>query len=192
MGGLMRGPQESFWSVEDDATLRALTDQGFPASHIGKVLGRSRNAVLGRRHRLGLVGSSIIKSVDGKRVRRKPKAPASIISERPKGTPSLLPVPKAEALPIIEKTPVVEVVPEPVEARGPVTIDGLAFMSCRWPLWAHKQKPTAESLYCGETRAVRGRSLLTYCAKHSAMAFTPVEKRAKQPDKPHLIRSRAS
>jgi len=46
------------WSEEEDFELRRLWTDGFSASQIARALGsgRSRNAVIGRVHRLGLVG----------------------------------------------------------------------------------------------------------------------------------------
>ena len=46
----------SDWSVADVESLKAGWIAGTPASKIGKALGRSRNAVIGKVHRLGLSG----------------------------------------------------------------------------------------------------------------------------------------
>lgn len=42
------------WSKEEDRCLRALWEEGKSAAYIEKMIGRSRNAVIGRAHRLNL------------------------------------------------------------------------------------------------------------------------------------------
>ena len=42
------------WTDDDDATLRGMIEQRLPASEIGRAMGRSRSAIIGRSHRIGI------------------------------------------------------------------------------------------------------------------------------------------
>ena len=42
------------WNEENVSRLRDLWDQGLPTSQIGKLLGFTKNAVVGKAHRIGL------------------------------------------------------------------------------------------------------------------------------------------
>lgn len=70
------------WGEYDTKTLTALWEAGMAASAIGKEMGRTRNSIIGRAHRLGLSrrGKTLLKA-DGrsKAIRkRKPKAPKQV------------------------------------------------------------------------------------------------------------------
>ena len=42
------------WTAEDDANLKRYSEEGYSATEAGDMLGRTRNAVLGRAHRMGV------------------------------------------------------------------------------------------------------------------------------------------
>ena len=42
------------WNEENVARLRELWDQGLPTAQIGKLIGFTKNAVVGKAHRIGL------------------------------------------------------------------------------------------------------------------------------------------
>jgi len=46
--------QKMTWNEENVARLRELWDQGLPTAQIGKLLGFTKNAVVGKAHRIGL------------------------------------------------------------------------------------------------------------------------------------------
>ena len=46
--------QKMTWNEENVARLRELWDQGLPTAQIGKLIGFSKNAVVGKAHRIGL------------------------------------------------------------------------------------------------------------------------------------------
>lgn len=49
---------ERKWTDEMDSRLRELKAEGLSATLIGREMGKSRNAIIGRMHRLGLCGAS--------------------------------------------------------------------------------------------------------------------------------------
>lgn len=42
------------WTAEDDANLKKYSEAGYSAAEAGDMIGRTRNAVLGRAHRIGV------------------------------------------------------------------------------------------------------------------------------------------
>lgn len=51
----MGWPKIKLWADADDATLRQLAEEGKSFSEIGAVIGRTRNACIGRAHRIGVI-----------------------------------------------------------------------------------------------------------------------------------------
>jgi GcrA cell cycle regulator len=130
----------------------------------------SRNAVLGKAHRLGLAqGESKVASSPRPRKPTRPPAPA--VEPPPQNdlnpapmTVSQLPAAQAAELPLRE----VAFVPR---LEG-VTIMELREGVCRWPLG----DPTIPAFrYCG-ARAVEG---LPYCPHHAQLAYQPVAERKR-------------
>lgn len=69
------------WTDERVAELARLWEQGLTTADIGKILGVSKNAVVGKAHRIGLAGRpSPIKRKPGERAARTPPPPP-----KPKG-----------------------------------------------------------------------------------------------------------
>lgn len=157
------------WNEADSALVERLWADGKPASKIAEELGGrySRNAVLGRLHRLGLVGA------------KGDKAPVRKVVERPsRAKPERLPkAPKAErhAPPpksILKRTdPVPEPEPEPIIPPGQrVTILMLTEQTCRWPMGT----PGTETFtFCGR----RPGAGTPYCMAHARLAYQPPERR---------------
>jgi GcrA cell cycle regulator len=131
------------WTNELIHELTQLWDAGYSASHIGKRLGVSKNAVIGKAHRLKL-----------------PARPSPIRAER--AVPRLRPpAPKA----VLNPRPALEVVPKPApkpafrparrHAGGP---------SCLWPIGDPGQP---DFHFCGEP-SMPGKP---YCDSHCARAY---------------------
>jgi GcrA cell cycle regulator len=164
----LRGLQ---WTAERDAKLREIVGAGASASEAAALLSRdfghlvTRNAVLGRMHRIGLKSTATPPNVD--KVKPKPKAPAR---RQPTGWAARLP----HAPPAGTFEPRVTRIPlpfAPVDAVG-VTLFDLGPRACRAPLWANDARPTVEAaLYCGAP-AAPGRC---YCAGHAHRFFAVVE-----------------
>ena len=163
------------WPPERVAQLRALYRIGLSASAIAEKLGGglSRNAVIGKMHRLGLTLGARpcrVRSRGGT-PGRPPKAPrtpfkppvAPVRPVQPWKPPVGCQVPEpAVSPPTVPLSP-----PEP--GYGPVTILGLrdgTIRQCRWPLGL----PSAEMLYCGAA-TVNGSS---WCPHHHARVWQRV------------------
>ena len=157
------------WTDERVELLRKLWMDGHSASQIAAELanGITRNAVIGKVHRLGLSG----------RVKCAP--PSSTPRPRPAAQrPQRLATPRPAA-PIVRgataqfvaaaQRPVDDVV-VPISER--VTIMELREGMCRWPLG---DPATPDFRYCG------GRSDITatYCAAHARMAYQPAQDRRR-------------
>jgi GcrA cell cycle regulator len=131
------------WTNELIHELTQLWDAGYSASHIGKRLGVSKNAVIGKAHRLKL-----------------PARPSPIRAER--AVPRLRPpAPKAVSKP----RPALEVVPRP--APKPVSRPARRRSggpSCLWPIGDPGQP---DFHFCGEP-PVPGKP---YCDSHCAKAY---------------------
>ena len=158
------------WTDERVELLKKLWADGLSASQIAAELGGvTRNAVIGKVHRLGLSGRAKSPSSGMPRVRK--ARPASM---RPRmrfnGNTALMPSYEAEFE--ADSDPLAHVVP-----MGPrVSITELSEATCRWPIGDPGQ---ADFFFCG------GRTItsLPYCAHHSRIAYQPASDRRRQPPK---------
>jgi GcrA cell cycle regulator len=136
------------WSHDRVTTLTTLWRDGQSASLIAKSLGGvTRNAVIGKIHRLGLSGRAAASRPDRVRVARASKPP--VAAKRP----------RANILPVI--------VAAPVQTEGPGTIATLTALgahTCRWPIGDPKDQAFS---FCG--RLAKG----PYCPAHKAQAVRP-------------------
>lgn len=150
----------SGWSDERVSLLKRLWAEGLSASQIEEEFGCifSRNAIIGKIHRLGLSGRVTVK--------RKPQLPRPV-------TPVPVPI---EVQPITP--PLIEDAPEaedtaPVSdaasrwAGAPQAVLDLAANQCRWPL-GHPREP--DFAFCPNT-AIDGRP---YCMDCHKLAYQPL------------------
>ncbi|MEM9704858.1 MAG: GcrA family cell cycle regulator [Pseudomonadota bacterium] len=150
------------WDDERVEQLKKLWAEGLSASQIAnKMGGVTRNAVIGKVHRLGLSG------------RATPSAPQR---GRSYGAPE-------DTYEVEEETSAVEASEPPVEQpvfSAPVTIiesdratvASLRRNMCRWPIG----DPASDDFhFCGEPTA-SGKS---YCAYHAQLAFQPTQRRGE-------------
>lgn len=164
------------WNDERVEQLRKMWMDGLSASQIAGELGNgiTRNAVIGKVHRLGLSGRVKAASSAPSRPRvQQPRTPRNNIPRRPaagvQGNTALAfnyrpaPAPK----------PVEDVV---VPMCEPVTIMELKEAMCRWPLG---DPSTPEFRYCGGKSEVG----VTYCPYHSRMAYQPAQDRRRERDR---------
>ncbi len=152
------------WDDQRIEQLKKLWGDGLSASQIAAALGSvTRNAVIGKVHRLGLSGRAKAKPAATARPRAKlAKAPSRTVTTLvARGNLATVEV-EEEVVP--EALPVRENVVIPMTRR--VSIMELREGVCRWPLGDPLQ---ADFAYCGGACAT-GR---TYCEAHSRLAYQP-------------------
>ncbi|MBU6190684.1 MAG: GcrA cell cycle regulator [Betaproteobacteria bacterium] len=157
----------TLWTEAQDATLRQLWGSGLSASKIGAQIGMTKNAVIGRAHRMGLAtrGNPITKAPAGT-----PRAPRPSRAHLPR---TIIEAPKVAP---IEK-PQAGVLPAPsprVSPSGPSAASGnpskpapSLWRRCQWPL---ARKSDRHILFLCEAAPLPGRP---YCGPHCAIAYAP-------------------
>jgi GcrA cell cycle regulator len=170
------------WTDERVEQLKQHWMEGKSASQIANLLGHglTRNAVIGKVHRLGLAGrakspasASLRPRQPASRAPRRHAAPRPAVGHRiVRGATALAIAPQSLAEPEPEAF---ESVVLPMSVR--VTIIELKEAMCRWPLG----DPTSpEFRYCGSP-ALSG----PYCAYHSGLAYQPAQERRRERDRDH-------
>ena len=162
------------WTDERVELLRKLWLDGLSASQIASELsnGITRNAVIGKVHRLGLSGRA--------------KAPAQTTPRsRPSKPVRAAPPPPRQQQPIVRGNLAFALAPRMAEAPQPraqledvvvpmserVTIMELRESMCRWPLGDPSQP---DFRYCGADSPVGGGP---YCQYHARVAYQPAQAR---------------
>jgi GcrA cell cycle regulator len=143
------------WTDEMIATLETEWKAGLTATEIGRTLGLSRCAVLGKVHRLGLMGRTATtrgRSVVQPKKKRNPAARPAMA--RDAEMPRLRPLPAAE--------PYIELPTNEIPTRTILTIER---GECRYPIGDPR---TASFGLCGH-EAIPGQP---YCLGHAKRCFT--------------------
>ncbi|MCC7280967.1 MAG: GcrA cell cycle regulator [Acetobacteraceae bacterium] len=150
------------WSDEQISRLRALWSEGHSTAEIGRRMGISKNAVVGKAHRLNL-------SARPSPIRRVPGAPQAPRAPRP------APMRAAERMGFPPRSfnvvaaghalrPVAPPPPRPVAPPAPPPPPRLSNTSCCWPI-GEPGKP--DFRFCSD-RALVGKP---YCEAHAAQAY---------------------
>ena len=148
------------WTDEKVAVLRQYWGSGKSASEIAEIIGgMSRNAVIGKAHRLGLAG----RPSPIKERRAKPK-PAVLTSSGP--APA-----STQAAPRPPVDNVVELQP-----GGGATILSLTERMCRWP---HGDPKKPGFRFCGKPSA----DGTSYCAEHLKQAYQPPQPKRRDTER---------
>jgi GcrA cell cycle regulator len=137
------------WTDEDEQTLRSLWGSAMSASQIGELMGRNRNSIIGKAHRLKL--PAITGRGPGRPLTRVAKGPRKIRLRPVKQ--AALPKPK----PVIARKVVLD---EPVSLD--LTLTQLEAFQCRWAT-----NDGGPFLFCGHP--VEGHT--PYCAHHLFRSF---------------------
>jgi len=172
------------WTDEQVELLRQLWLDGRSASQISAQLGHglTRNAVIGKVHRLGLAGrakspppAASPRSVPTRRLAQRPNSGGGgRAAVRGATALALSAEPMLEAQPVFYDDVVV-----PMSLR--VTIVELKEAMCRWPLG----DPTSpEFRYCGSPTLGVG----PYCAYHGKLAYQPAQDRRRERERRFLGR----
>lgn len=157
------------WTDERVSTLKKLWLDGLSASQIAKQLGGvTRNAVIGKVHRLGLSG------------RAAPSQPARPAFKAPRpARPAAQAMPSAprRVTPIEAPSLPVAAAPAPLpafrhEEPGSATVLTLGAHMCKWPIG----DPSSEGFtFCGR-RSSEG---APYCIEHARVAYQPQQTKKK-------------
>ena len=164
------------WTDERVELLKKLWSEGLSASQIaGRLGGVTRNAVIGKVHRLGLAGRATTSRMKTHRARPRPAA-AGAAATRPQkqrfpaaGNPVVRALSQPEAEPFI---PAQEELDIPLKERK--TIQTLGECNCRWPIGDPQQ---ADFHFCGKEKLPG----LPYCQFHARRAFQPPQTRRRDP-----------
>ncbi len=156
------------WTDDRITALRKLWAEGHSASQIAKQLGGvTRNAVIGKVHRLGLSGRAT-PSRPVKRPPRLARPKPGFAGERSAPAEQAQPVQVAPAP--APRPPVLSPLSPLLTADGaPATILTLRDSMCKWPIGDPADPKFA---FCG-----RKADCGPYCAEHAAVAFQPARKR---------------
>ena len=143
------------WTPDRIKILIALWEEGLPTSEIGRRLGVTKNAVVGKVHRLGL------------KKRQSPIRQSTSATAQPKKIKAAAPRPQADAAarPAARKTP--------MPTGEVVRLEGLTSSMCCWP---EGEPGTEEFHFCGQAAVPEK----PYCEEHCARAYVKVSKDKKK------------
>ena len=160
------------WTDDRVELLKTLWTEGLSASQIAARLGGvTRNAVIGKVHRLGLSGRATNSRSSGPRPRRAHVPRASRGSSLLFGTRGNTALkPHYDAEPDLAPAPLEELV-IPLHERA--TINTLKETMCRWPI-GDPAEP--EFHFCGRKKC----GSLPYCEHHARMAYQPAQARRRE------------
>lgn len=157
------------WNEERVALLRKLWAEGLSASQIAKQLGGvTRNAVIGKVHRLGLAG------------RATPSRPAKrpVRTARPRIVGATAPrIRPAVAAP---STPMPELEPVRLSDGKTVSVLTLTEQMCKFPIGDPND---ADFAFCG-----RSASCGAYCTDHARVTYQPSQAKKRRTGEPDELR----
>ena len=168
------------WTAEAIETLQALWAEGHSTAEIGRRMGISKNAVVGKAHRLNLAARpSPIRREEGERPaaeapRRAQAAVAPAVAEPPP-RPATAPAAARPSPPPRPQQPVATV-PAPSRAAAPAhapVVRPFQRSSARTCCWPIGEPGTPEFRFC-TAEAAGGRP---YCAEHAAIAYVKARDR---------------
>jgi GcrA cell cycle regulator len=158
------------WTDERVELLKRLWSEGLSASQIAGRLGSvTRNAVIGKVHRLGLSGRATTSRMKSHRPRTRMANVKRPVKPRfaQAGNPAVRAL-YVDAEAYVAPAEEIEI---PLAERK--TIQTLTECSCRWPIG---DPQTAEFHFCGRNKV----PLLPYCEVHARRAFQPVAPRRRE------------
>ena len=155
------------WTEETIAHLRALWDEGLSTAEVGRRMGLSKNAIIGKARRLRLTPrqSPIRAKGSGSRPRNHGQA-------RTHG-PSLPPLRSVADIPAPPRPPIPA--PAPPKPADPVFVRRVGRDPCCWPIG----EPGTRSFRTCDGPAKPGKP---YCAEHAEAAYVPTKSARDRPD----------
>ena len=135
------------WTYERVEKLKQLWEEGLTASRIATELGEvTRNAVIGKAHRLGL---------SGRMVSKKSNSGVSIIRKK--------------KVNINQSQKIIDISPDIDEPMNPTAFQDIRDGLCRWPLGEPEE---LNFKFCGRIT----REGVVYCQSHYKQAYQPLTK----------------
>lgn len=163
------------WTEERVAELKKLWAEGHSASQIAKRLGSvTRNAVIGKVHRLGLSG----RATPSRPVKRPPRLARPKPQQMPRQASS---APRQSTALAVRAEPVhthiseaeANIEPQRLPNGDMVTVLTVKDTMCKWPIG----DPADNNFgFCGHASADGS----PYCAEHARVAFQPAKKRERR------------
>jgi GcrA cell cycle regulator len=174
------------WNDETIARLRVLWDEGLSTAEIGRRLNVSKNAIVGKAHRLNLPARPSPIRRDGASPSPRPVQPRRVVG------PTLPPLSAASVPPVavghapVRLAPSIPIAPaalqgppeaaaaEPMEAARPAPVRTAPrigrLSACCWPIG----EPGTKSFHFCDADAVQGKP---YCGEHAQLAYVKVRDR---------------
>jgi GcrA cell cycle regulator len=169
------------WNDERVELLRKLWNEGLSASQVAAELGGgiSRNAVIGKIHRLGLAERAKAPSAPRPRATKPARSQTSTRAHAPgvMGNVALAFAPRAHVAPAPRPE---EDVVIPISER--VTLLELRESMCRWPMG---DPTTPEFRFCGAKSPVGSGP---YCSYHAQVAYQPAQDRRRAREQLRMAR----
>ncbi len=159
------------WTEERVAELKKLWAEGHSASQIAKRLGSvTRNAVIGKVHRLGLSG----RATPSRPVKRPPRLARPKPQPMPRqgnvrGAVAVREATQPAPLPEVETN----IEPQRLPNGDMVTVLTVKDSMCKWPIGDPAE---ATFGFCGHATQENS----PYCAEHARVAFQPAKKRERR------------
>ena len=154
------------WTDDRVATLSKLWADGLSASQIAAELGGvTRNAVIGKVHRLGLSGRAKPANTSARKL-KSPTRSGNSYNSRPRA----LRTTNGRATPSMPARPAIEDIPVP-ECKKIDLVD-LTEKTCKWP---HGDPSTDDFHFCGNTP----KEDAPYCEYHCRLAYQTVTDRRR-------------
>ena len=155
------------WTDDRVETLKKLWAEGLSASQIAREMGEgvTRNAIIGKVHRLKLSGRATPSRPPRPRAKPAPKARVAAKS------PSVQTRQQPSANPAPPVAPPLE--PKPLPSGEYATVLTLTNHICKWPIG---DPATPEFRFCGR----RSRTGSPYCDTHAAQAYQPQSRKRRR------------
>jgi GcrA cell cycle regulator len=165
------------WNDETIARLRTLWNEGLSTAEIGRRIGVSKNAVVGKAHRLGLPPrpSPIRRDASGSTTPR-PPAPRRVVGPTLPPLSAALPAGEEVRMPVRTPAPAPISVAPPAAAEAPVRIvppRSARAAACCWPLG----EPGTKTFRFCDAEAIAGKP---YCTEHAQLAYVKVRDRREE------------
>lgn len=170
------------WTDERVELLRRLWQEGHTASQIATKLslGVTRNAVIGKVHRLGLAARAPSPNpsprVEPKAQSRQTPTPPRPVTKIVRGNTALAPVQLVEQHEDALPTPMHDAKTNVVPIRERVTLMDLREATCRWPIG---DPLSPDFHFCGARSPIG----VAYCESHAQIAYQPTHDRRRDRDK---------